>query len=411
MTHDDHRPGDAPLGRLAGSLRREVAGYAIPLLPDALRSRFVPPRYRWSHADLRPVATATPASTRLLVARANYAGQGHQWARSAETIPGVSAVNLHFRPDGNTTRGPSDFSVRKAVGESSHIWARRQRKAILQSFTHVLIEAELPILGPLYGGDLVREVHEFQDAGIKVAFVSHGSDTRLPSMHRELEPHSPFHSDLDGLTQVLEDKVRKNFELMDELALPEFVSTPDLLTFRPNASWLPVVTTPDRWAKPTPTRLTSERLVVAHVPGGQPILKGSASIAPTLRRLHDEGVIEYVELKGVRYEDMPARLAAADVVVNQVDMGLYAAIAVEAMLSGRVVVSHVWDSVRERIRSRTDTDLPIIQADRNDLYDVISDIATNREKYADYGQKSREFALDAHSRKHAGLVLKDFLES
>ena len=404
-------PKKTPLRQHAKNLRREIAAYTIPALPEPLRTRIVPPEYNWTHRDLKDVATGGPAPTRLLIARANYAGQAYQWARGAETLPGVSAANLHFLRDGDYTAGPSDFAVKKTVGEGSHIWARRQRKAIQDSFTHVLIEAELPILSPLYEGDLVQEVRELQDAGIKVALVSHGTDTRLPSLHRELEPYSPFHGDLDGLTRILEDKVQKNLEVMDELDLPEFVSTPDLLQFRPDAQWLPLVIDPDIWLEPEPTRLTNEKLVVAHVPGGQPAFKGTPSITPALQRLHDESLIEYVELRDVPFAEMPKRLAEADIVVNQVDMGLYAAVAVEAMLSGRVVVSQVWDSVRQHIRSQTGTDLPVVEANRTNLYDVIKDIAINREKYRDIGQKSREFALAAHSREQAGLALREFLES
>lgn len=403
--------GSGSLRDLAGTLRQEVAAYAIPSLPEPLRSRAVPPQYRWSRAELKPIATPKPAETRLLVARANYGGQGYQWARAAETLPNVSAVNLRFLADDNFVKGPSDFSVKKNVGQFSHIWARRQRKAIKDSFTHVLLEAELPILGPLYGGDLVAEVRDLQDAGVKVALVSHGSDTRLPSLHRELEPHSPFHNDLGGLTQVLEEKVRKNFEVMDALDLPEFVPTPELLHFRTEAKWLPLITDPKKWIGIEPTTLTRERPVVAHVPGRQPALKGSPSIIPALQRLHEERVIDYLELGGIPYAQMPKELAAVDIVVNQVDMGLYATNAVEAMLSGRIVVSHVWDSVRQHIRSETGEEAPVIEADRTNVYEVVKDIATNRERYRNIGKASRDFALSAHSRERAGLVLKDFLES
>lgn len=403
--------GKSPLHNLAKMLRKEAAAYTIPLLPMPIRSRIVSPRYTWSHRDLRKVAKGKPATTSLLVARANYAGQGYQWARAAETLPGVSAANLHFIRDGDYTSGPSDFTVKMTVGQASHIWARRQRRAIQKSFTHVLIEAELPILGPLYGDDLVKEVRDLQNAGIKVGFVSHGSDTRLPSLHRAIEPNSPFHEDLGGLTSFLEDMAGKNLKIMDELNLPEFVPTPELLHFRPNAKWLPLITTPERWTQVPPTRLTNDKLVVAHVPGGKPALKGSPAIIPALQRLHDEGVIEYVELNGVQFADMPSRLAETDIVVNQVDMGLYATTAVEAMLSGRVVVSQVWDSVREHIRTQTGLDAPVIEANRDNVYDVIREIATNRDAYRDVGRQSREFALTAHSREYAGRVLQEFLES
>ena len=385
-------------------MKREVAAYVLPALPKRLRDRVVAPEYNWSHKDLKPVAVSKPGRTRLLVARANYGGQGYQWARAAETLPGVSAVNLRFLADDNFIRGPSDFDVKKNVGQSSHIWARRQRRAIKKHFTHVLIEAELPICNALYDGDLAAEVRDLQDAGIKVALASHGTDTRLPSLHRKLEKDSPFLSPLGGFTEIAEARASANIAVMERLKLPEFVSTPDLLRFRPNAKWLPGVSAAEQWTAFPPTRLESEKLVVLHVPGRRGELKGSESISSAMLRLEEEGLIEYREIRNANREEIAAQIREADVVVNQVSMGLYATVAVEAMLAGRIVVAQVWDSVREHIKAQTGLDVPIIEANARTAYDVVKDIAQNREPFKNLGQRSRDFALVAHSRERAGQV-------
>ena len=248
---------------------REVAARVLPALPSPARRRLVDPKYDWSTADLRNVATAKLGDKRLLIAPANYGVQGHYWARAAEVLPGVSAVNMRFVSDNPTMGSPSDFSVRRNVGQWSHIWGRNQLKAIKDGFTHVLIEAELPILGGLYEGDLRKEVEALQDAGVRVGTVAHGTDVRLPSKHRELEPYSPFTEGFPHL-EALEKKVAENHDLLDELNLPEFVSTPDLLQFRPNAEWLPTVSDPEKWGNLKDTQLGSRKPVVLHFPSRRP---------------------------------------------------------------------------------------------------------------------------------------------
>lgn len=392
-------------------IRREIVARLLPLMPEPMQKKLVRPQYRWVRNDLKLTATATGGEKRLLIAPANYGSQGYHWARAAETIPGVVAVNLRFLDPAAKVRGPADFSVKKNVGRFSHIWARRQRKMIRKCFTHVLIEAELPILSPLYAGDLITEINDLEAYGIKVALVSHGSDTRLPSAHRNIEPNSPFVSSLDGLTPLLEDRAKQNLAIMDELALPEFVSTPDLLEFRPNATWLPGITEPNKWLSIPPTRLTAQKLVVLHVPGGKPALKGTPSIRPAMLKLQEEGLIEYRELRNVPAADMPTHMMEADIVVNQVSMGLYATVAVEAMLAGRIVVSQVWGSVREHIEKVTGNELPIVDATRDSVYETVKEIAQNRSQYASLGEISREFAKSAHSYEHAARALAEFLES
>ena len=391
--------------------KHELAARILPALPTRLRNRLVQPQYNWSLKELRPVATANSGDIRLLVGRANYGGQGYQWARAAETLPGVSAVNLRFLPDDTFIGGPADFNVRKNVGQWSHLWARRQRRAIKKDFTHVLIEAELPLLGGLYDGDLKAEIRDLQDAGIKVALVSHGTDTRLPSLHRKLEKDSPFASPLDGFTEAAEARASANIQLMDELGLPEFVSTPDLLQFRPGAKWLPGISSPERWIDCPPTRLESEVPVVLHVPGRNGALKGAPAISAAMHRLQNEGLIEYREIHRASRDEMTAEILNADIVVNQVSMGLYATVAVEAMLAGRIVVSQVWDSVRDHIKTQTGKKVPIVEANSDTVYDVVKNIVLNPDSFRDLGAKSREFALTAHSREHAAKVLEDFLRS
>lgn len=397
------------VARVGALIKRELGAYLTLLLPETLRSRFIPFRYQWSFSDIKTVARPARGDVRLLIAPANYGGQAYQWSRAARTLPGVSAVNLRFNDEGSIIRGPSDFSVKKKVGQTSHLWARRQRKAIKKNFTHVLIEAEAPILGPLYGSDLEAEIKDLQKAGIKVGLVSHGTDTRLPSLHAELEPDSPFHEALGGFTERAERSAKSNLELMDKLDLPEFVSTPDLLQFRPKARWLPGISPLNPWADITPTRLESEKPVVMHVPGRRRALKGTDFIEPAMRRLHDEGLIEYLHVESATREEMAEHMRHADIVVNQVAMGLYATVAIEGMLAGRVVVSQVWDSVRDHIQSQTGAEVPVVEAKGDTVYDVVRHIVENREQYRDLGEKSKEFALQVHSYAHAAQVLQPFL--
>ena len=386
-----------------------VAGeYALAVTPQRVREKVVDPRYSWSLADMRPVARGAGSAVSLLIAPANFASQSYHWARAAETLPGVSAQSLEFVQPGTRMSTPADVSVPATVARYSRAWALKQRRAILKGFTHVLYEAELPILPSLYGEDLGAEIRDLESHGVRVGMVSHGSDIRTPSTHVRLHRDSPFQEPLGGLTAALEAKAGPNREILSEFPGPTFVSTPDLLEYAPGASWLPTLTEPSRWTELPPAQLGRRRLQVLHVPSHS-ALKGTAFISPAMHELQRQGLIDYVEAERVPREEMPALVAKADLVIDQVSMGLYGIASVEAMLAGRLAVAQAGPYIRERIKSQTGWDLPIIEAGPKDIGQVVAEVAANPAAHAGRLDAGRAFALDVHSQGLAASVLRPFL--
>ena len=391
------------------SLARSVAReYAASLLPHPIRWRLVGRRRAWTFSQMRRIAKARDADVRLLVAPANSASQAYYWARAAETLPGVSACNMVFGPASSGMTVDSDVAVHPPVARYSKAWALRQRKEILDNFTHVIYEAEYPILPSLYDGDLAAEINDLQSHGIKVAMLSHGSDVRTPSEHVEAEPHSPFRDPLGGLTEALEVSTGIRRAALDQIDAPKYVSTPDLLRYVPQADWLPTLTDPTRWVDLPAPRLGEHKLRVLHVPS-RSALKGTAHIRPAMERLQDQGLIEYTELEGVPYQEMPERIAEADLVIDQVSMGVYGVASVESMLAGRPVIAQAGDFVRRQVEERTGWALPIIEATPDTIEQVVADIAQDPAAYAQVAQEGRKFALEVHSQKRAAEALRPFL--
>lgn len=395
---------------LSSIVRNEVVARVVPTLPAMLRRRLVPEEYSWSRAELKPVALAKPGDKRLLIARANFASQGYYWARAAETLTGVSAVNLAFGWAPSIAHIRPDVSVEGNVGRHSHLWARKQRQAILRGFTHVLYEAERPILPSLYDGDVVAEIDDLRSHGIKIAMVSHGSDIRVPSRHIELEPYSPFADSLNGLTETLETSTRLNHRVLDAVGTPTYVSTPDLLLYRPEAMWLPTVADPRRWETLPKPALESRTPVVIHVPS-RSALKGTSAISPAMRQLADRGVINYVEAERVPYKDMPTVISRADIVIDQVSMGLYGVASIEALLAGRIVVAQAGRHIREYLAKETGWNLPIVEANPDTISEVVAEIAMDRRSYRNLAEQGRLFAREVHSQEAAADALASFLRT
>lgn len=391
-------------------LRQTVAAHTIPHLPAAVRRKVVPPEYDWSAGELRSLPQPGGGSIRCLIAPANYAGQGYLWSQAASSIPGVSCTNMQIAAEKSGFQFSSNTRVSPKVFRSSHIWSRRQIRRVADSFTHVLIEAQLPILGYEFKRDLIAEIEFLRAKGLKVGTISHGSDTRIPSRHLLLEPDSPFRYDLDGWTEMMEQKTLKNHQILDSLGLPEFVSTPDLLEYRPAATWLPTLAETEKWLHVPDLALLKRTPVVLHVPSSS-ALKGSSTIRAAMMQLSNMGLIEYRELTGLPHAEMPGAVAGADIVIDQLGMGLYGVASIEGMLAGRVVVAQVWESTRKFLFSTFGQNLPIVEANAHNIGEVVADLVSSPERMIKLGDQGRQFATHAHSAANTAAILRGFLET
>ena len=345
---------------------------------------------------------------RLFVGPVNYAGQGYRWSRAAEETGRASARN-YVHEANNPLGYEADYTVPWRTTEHSGAWQQDMVATITGHYSHVLIEACVPLLGGLYSGDMRKQIALLQEAGVKVAIVCHGTDARLPSRHATLEKWSFFHDDEWVEPELIEAAVRKNLALINELGLPTFVSTPGLLIDIPQAHFLGVIIDPERWRTEKPV-LERKRIHVVHAPTN-PIVKGTSWVREAATKLHDEGVIEYIELQGVPNAEMPSAFANADVVLDQFRIGDYGVAACESMAAGRVVVGHVSEQVRSDVRERTGHELPIVESAPDQLEQTLRDIASRREHYRAIAAQGPLFVEALHTGEHSrGVLMREFLD-
>ncbi|WP_417562182.1 hypothetical protein [Microbacterium sp.] len=389
--------------RKAGIAFRLVLG----TLPDAVSVRLRPKSRRFSRADVPPPVQAPDGDVRLYSAPANFAAQGYQWARAAERLPGVVAVNMQYRASGDFGF-PADYSVSDVVFANSGDWARRQRDAVADGFTHVMFEAERSIFGLAFQGFAEREARWLLGRGVKVGLASLGTDLRSPVRHAQVDRWSPFRDILDqDWVRTLEARAQRNRKLFERLGVPSFVATPELLLDWPDASWLPIVVDPTDWQS-SREALTGERPIVLHAPTN-PAVKGTALIEPTVQRLSDEKLIDYERIIKVPAAEMPGRYAAADVVLDQFALGIYATTSIEAMAAGRLVVAHLHDQVREHIREVTGLDAPVVEATPDTIGDVLRDVAERPDHYRKLANAGPGYVGAVHSGALSARVLAPFL--
>lgn len=382
-----------------------VAGRMTRLVPERLLLRVLPTRLRYD-PDALQIAVAPETPIRLFVAPVNFAGQGWQWARAAERLPGVGAVSMAYRI-GTEFGYPVDQQVPAAAYVFSKSWQAAQRAAVVAGFTHVLVEAERRPFGRVYDESLEHQLRALAESGVAVALLAHGSDVRLPSRHAAAHPDSPF-ADRDwDQWPVFEAQAAENLATIARLELPVFVSTLGLLEDLPDAEWLPVVIDAEAWSGGA-APLERPRPIVAHAPSNGR-MKGSDLVDPVLSRLHDEGLVEYRRVVGVPAGEMPELYRGADIVLDQFRLGDYGVAACEAMAAGRVVVGQVGDGVRGAVLERTGLALPIVESRGADLERTIRDIVAEPGPYRARAALGPAFVRAVHDGSRSAEALRGFL--
>ena len=371
--------------------------------PMSLPGRVIAKRLGRPMVGAAAVTAVEERAVRVLIAPVNYSGQGREWARALERRDArISAQNLAIDVPGGFSYA-ADVIVPVASYHNDHDWQRRQFQAAIGA-THVLVEAEEPPFGRLFGRSVSAQVQALIDRGVSVAYLAHGTDVRLPSRHLRANPWSHY-ADPTIYTPRLEALARRNIDLLTTSGLPMFVSTPDLILDLPDAHWCPVVVEVERWNVERRPRAAGTPLRVAHAPSVTAV-KGTELIMPTLSKLHEEGVITVDLIRGVPSSEMPARFATADVVIDQFRIGSYGAAACEAMASGCLVVGHVDDRVRTLVEDQQGETLPIIEATTDTIEQVLRDLAA-REDLDDLRADARGFVRRVHDGRRSADVLTE----
>ncbi|MBA2506610.1 MAG: glycosyltransferase [Thermoleophilaceae bacterium] len=146
-------------------------------------------------------------------------------------------------------------------------------------------------------------------------------------------------------------------------------------------------------------------LVVAHAPSDREV-KGSAEVIAAVEALRAEGAEVRLDLiEGVPHDEVLARVGRAHVAVDQLNLGWYGALAVEAMATGRPVLCAIDDAANP-----FGEELPIVRARAGTLLEELRTLAGDPDRRRALGERSRRFALERHDPRaiardaYAGLV-------
>ena len=257
----------------------------------------------------------------------------------------------------------------------------------LKSFTHFL----------LWSGLTLRARSRWFDQETlpgKEAIVCTGSELRQPLIHKMLEPASPYGD--DALSQKLIATSASWMARYNRRPLPLFVLNADLLDYAPG-TWLPIVASP--MSAPAPFQRQRPKILYAPTNG---LLKGAQYVEALERKGFD--LIHPDQM--VSPERMKELLVDADILIGGLCIGDYGHTEIQALASGRLVITNIAERVVERMPARP----PFVHATPDTLASVIAEVLDNRDHYRTVAQSGVDFWQHYHDGRYSVEQLRGFLQ-
>jgi hypothetical protein len=181
------------------------------------------------------------------------------------------------------------------------------------------------------------------------------------------------------------------------------VSSPDLLEFAPGAQLLPGPIDLEKWRPKVLRREPpshSDPVRIIHAPTDRDI-KGTKYLLAAAERLKSAGYpVEVTLLEGLSHDQIHVLSEQADIVVDQLMLGVHGMFAVEMMARGLPVICRI----REDLRRFYPPDLPLITAEPGSIYDVLESLLTQPERWADLGRRGIEYVRREHEMHRVGAL-------
>lgn len=239
-------------------------------------------------------------------------------------------------------------------------------------------------------------------AGKVVVFHYRGSEVRTAERFREL---SPFHYVDENPANIFGNfptpTVTAFREYVQGVANLVLVPDPELQSYVPGATIVPRAIDLTKWEfVGVPDQ--KEPLVV-HAPSRR-VVKGSDAVLRAVSDLRAEGLeFEFALIENLSNEAAREIYRRASIVVDQLRIGWYGVLSVEAMALGKAVIAYVRDDLVEHLGAP----VPLQNANPNTVKDALRELIQRPDRRKELGLRGRRYCEEVHD---ADLVARNLID-
>lgn len=246
-------------------------------------------------------------------------------------------------------------------------------------------------------------------AGKRVVMTCYGDDVRRVDLSIPRNAHT--HLALPGLHQEAARRDPWKRKLVDRLArygVPVFATNPDLLVGLPAGStFVPYGNVDASQMIPSPPRPDGP-LRFVHMPSDRDV-KGTSMFISAVEQLRNEGIdCSLTLVEGVTNAEALGVLRDHDVLLDQLRVGWFGAVSVEAMAMAKPAVAYLHPEDKLRTPAGYAAALPVFEASPETILPRLRALAMEpRQRLVALGMASRQFVESWHAPERIAQMMID----
>ncbi len=235
--------------------------------------------------------------------------------------------------------------------------------------------------------------------GLRVVYRGTGFDLRLRKIQEERNPYNPYRY---GFRTVFDDRDQARYlEYLKEYVDTFIVQDPEMREYMPNAHVVPRGIDLSEWQTVGIER--TERPLVVHAPSKSE-LKGTRFLLEAVEELRQEGVpFDFQLIQGMPHAEAAAAFRRADIVVDQLVIGWYGVVTIEALALGKPVIVYVREDLARDFTPR----IPIANANPDTVKAVLRDLVADYEQRVALAEAARPFVEQVHDVRTVARLLRE----
>lgn len=259
-------------------------------------------------------------------------------------------------------------------------------------------------MSTLFGGRRYRNMYGLdlpfiKARGRRVVYRGTGFDLRVRSQHVAANPHHPFQYGYE--LEIDEEAQLQYLEYLKSYVDLFIVQDPEMHEFMPQARIVPRGIDVEAI---TPVGIEpNDRPLVVHAPS-KTLVKGTAFVEQALAELAAEGLpFDFKLVTGMAHEEAMDWYRRADIVVDQLLIGWYGVLTIEALALGKPVVCYVRDDLYSKFTPR----IPVANANPATLKDVLRPLLSDFEARRELAAPGPEFVREVHDIRKVASALRE----
>lgn len=229
-----------------------------------------------------------------------------------------------------------------------------------------------------------------------------GSDIRLLSKAMENNPYSLVKNQNENQIHYMLTSLSDSIKhcIVPDMELYQYVKD-----YYENVFVIPSMINLDSYV-PIKRNQRSQKPLIVHAPTS-PYIKGTQYILKAIDTLKKQYHFDFRLIQGMSHQEAMKIYQEADLIIDQLHIGSYGLLAVEAMAMGKPVICWISDFMKENYPN----DLPIISANPDTITKVLESILKNQDQLQEIGIKGRKYAEAYHDMNKNSLKVLEIYQS